>query len=357
MAHDDAGDRTEQPTPRRRQEAREEGQIARSVELSAAVALLAGVLLCRFLGPMMLRHMLDLTRALGHPAPVRADELLVWVRLVGWTAARLTLPFLVLLLVLTIAGTVIQSGLVVTWKKLGIKPERLNPVEGFKRLWSAESFVKLLLGIFKVGLLAAVAGYTIRDRLELILSGGAAPPGGVYALGAQVIFDLALRMALIVLLLGLADYAWQRWRLERQLRMTKQEVRDELKRMEGDPLIKQRRRQIQQRLAMQRIRREVPRADVVVTNPTEYAVALRYDERTMSAPRVVAKGRDLLAQRIRQLAQQYGVPVVQRPALARALYAAVEVGREIPPAFYRAVAEVLAYVYQLSRSAGAPAAG
>jgi flagellar biosynthetic protein FlhB len=156
----------------------------------------------------------------------------------------------------------------------------------------------------------------------------------------------------VLLVLGIADYLWQRCKLERQLRMTKQEVREELKRMEGDPLLKQRRRQIQTRLAMQRVQREVPRADVVVTNPTEYAIALRYDEATMGAPRVTAKGRDLLAERIRQLARQHGVPVVERPPLARALYAAVEVGHEVPPAFYRAVAEVLAFVYQLSRRAG-----
>ncbi|HPM25323.1 MAG TPA: EscU/YscU/HrcU family type III secretion system export apparatus switch protein, partial [Phycisphaerae bacterium] len=171
---------------------------------------------------------------------------------------------------------------------------------------------------------------------------------GVLGLGAEVLFDLAVRLAIALLVLGILDYLIQRWKLERRLRMTKQEVRDELKKMEGDPLVKQRRRQIQARLALQRIRAEVPRADVVVTNPTHFAVALRYDEATMSAPRVTAKGRDLLAERIRQLAQQHGVPIVQRPPLARALYTGVEVGQEVPPAFYRAVAEVLAYVYQLS---------
>ncbi len=167
----------------------------------------------------------------------------------------------------------------------------------------------------------------------------------------EVVFEVALRMALVLLVLGLIDYAYQRWRLEQSLRMTRQEVRDELKRMEGDPLIKQRRRQLQQQLAVQRINLDVPKADVVVTNPTEYAVALRYDEVTMQAPRVLAKGRDYLALRIRQVAEQHGVPIVQRPPLARALYATVEVGQEIPPQFYRAVAEVLAYVYRITGKA------
>jgi flagellar biosynthetic protein FlhB len=262
------------------------------------------------------------------------------------------LPFLGILMVITAAGAVAQSGLLLTWKRLALKPDRLNPVSGFKRMFSGEALTRLAMGLFKVGLLTVIAYMCIRGRILTVLSGGGAHPGGVYVLAAKLIFDLAIQMSLVLLVLGIVDYMLQRWRLERQLRMTKQEVRDELKRMEGDPLLKHRRRQMQAQLAMQRINAEVPRADVVVTNPTEFAVALRYDEANMSAPRVVAKGRELLAQRIRQLAEQHGVPVVQRPPLARALYASVEVGQDVPPQFYRAVAEVLAYVYQLSRRAG-----
>ena len=352
MALDDAGDKTEQPTPRRRQEAREEGQIARSPELSGAVALLAGLLLLKFLGPKMRGTVLSMTRALGDPPTVTTTGLLPLIRQIARAAADLALPFLLLLTVITAAGTLAQSGLVLTWKKLGFKPDRLNPMTGLKRLVSSDSLTRLLLGLCKIGLLSAIAYYSIRDRIDVVLGSGGSHPAGIYVLAAGLLYDLALRMALVLLVLGIADYLWQRCKLERQLRMPKQEVREELKRMEGDPLLKQRRRQIQTRLAMQRVQREVPRADVVVTNPTEYAIALRYDEATMGAPRVTAKGRDLLAERIRQLARQHGVPVVERPPLARALYAAVEVGHEVPPAFYRAVAEVLAFVYQLSRRAG-----
>ena len=349
---DDAGDKTEQPTPRRREEAREEGQIARSQDLTAAVSLVAGILLIRFYGPYMMETLFELTRALGAPPAVQASELGPWMRQVGLATAKMVLPFLALLVIATLVGTVVQSGIVLTWKKLALKPDRLNPVSGFQRIFSSESITRLILGLFKVGLLGAIAYYCIRDRIGTVISSGASHPGGIYALAATLVFDLALRMGLVLLVLGIIDYLFQRWKLERQLRMTKQEVRDELKRMEGDPLLKQRRRQMQARLAMQRIRAEVPKADVVVTNPTEFAVALRYDEGSMAAPRVVAKGKDLLAQRIRQIAMEHGVPVVQRPPLARALYAGVEVGQEVPPAFYRAVAELLAYVYQLSRRAG-----
>lgn len=353
MANDEGGDRTEQPTPRRREEARDEGQIARSADLTAAIALLAGLLLLKTLGGQMMGKLLGLTQALGHAPGIAATDLLPWITRVGTAAAEALLPFLALLVVITAAGTAAQAGLLLTWKRLTPKPERVSPVSGFKRLVSADAISRLALGLLKIAFVVGVAYITIAGRIGDVLSTGGLHPAGVFGLSAAVLWDLAVRLALVLLVLGVIDYLFQRWRLERRLRMTKQEVRDELKRMEGDPLVKQRRRQIQARLAMQRIHAEVPRADVVVTNPTHFAVALRYEEAVMAAPRVVAKGKDLIAERIRQLAQQHGVPVVQRPPLARALYLTVEVGQEIPPAFYRAVAEILAYVYQLSgRKAG-----
>jgi flagellar biosynthetic protein FlhB len=348
VAQDDADEKTEQPTARRREEAREEGQIARSADLTAAVGLLAGLLLLKTFGGRMVGGLLDLIRALGNSPAVTSADLLPWIKKVSLAAAEIMLPFLALLLVITVAGTAAQSGLLLTWKRLTPKPDRVSPVTGVKRLFSADVLSRLGLGLLKMTCVAGIAYLTIVGRLGTVLSAGGLHAGGVFGLGAEVVFDLALRLAAVLLVLGIVDYLIQRWRLERQLRMTKQEVRDELKRMEGDPLIKQRRRQIQRRLAMQRIQAEVPRADVVVTNPTHYAVALRYDEAAMAAPRVVAKGKDFLAERIRQIAQQAGVPLVQRPPLARALYFGVEVGQEVPPAFYRAVAELLAFVYRLT---------
>jgi flagellar biosynthetic protein FlhB len=348
MAAEDAGDKTEQPTPRRRQEAREEGQVARSQDLTAAISLLGGLLVLRLVGPRMMESMYAMTRALGDPPEVTASGLAPWTAANGRAAMEMLVPFLLLIVTLTALGSIAQSGLLLTWKKLSLKPDRLNPVSGFKRVFSGEALTRLVIGLFKVSVLVLLSYLTISGEVSVIIGAGALHVGGVFTRAADMIFDLALRIGVALLILGLVDYFVQRWKLEKQLRMTKQEVRDELKRMEGDPLLKHRRRQMQARLAMQRIHAEVPRADVVVTNPTEYAVAIRYDEATMNAPRVVAKGKDFLAARIRQVAQQYGVPLVQRPPLARALYAGVEVGHEVPPAFYRAVAEVLAYVYQLS---------
>jgi flagellar biosynthetic protein FlhB len=168
-----------------------------------------------------------------------------------------------------------------------------------------------------------------------------------FALGASLMFELTMWMGAALLILALLDFAWQRYRHEKDLRMTKEEVKDELRSMEGDPQLKRRRKEVQLRLAMQRLRRDVPTADVIVTNPTHVAVAIRYDAETMPAPKVIAKGADLVAMRIRQIAIEFGVPIVQRPPMARAMYESVEVGEQIPERLYQAMAEILAFVYEL----------
>jgi flagellar biosynthetic protein FlhB len=263
------------------------------------------------------------------------------------------LPFLLLLMVLTAVGSLAQTGLLLTPKKLLPRIENLSLKRGLKRIFSFDAVTRTVLGLFKMLFIGLVAYYTVAARMQPVLGSTTVPPLGVLHMAGEMLFTLMLRLALVLLVLGLIDYFYQRHKVEKSLRMSKQDVKDELKRMEGDPLLKSRRRQTQAKLAMQRVAVDVPKSDVVVTNPSEYAVALRYDEATMSAPRVLAKGQDLLAVRIRQIAQQHGIPIVQRPPLARGLYAACEVGDEIPPAYYRAVAEVLAYVYQLSgRAAG-----
>jgi flagellar biosynthetic protein FlhB len=355
MALDDGGDRTEAPTPRRLQEARDEGRIPRSVDLTAAVALMAAVILLKTLGSGLFGSLLQLTGDLGEPLDVAGGDLAAVVLRVALATARGLLPFLGLLLLATALGAVVQSGLSPSLKPLEPKLEKLNPAAGVRRLFSLDSATRAGQGVFKITLVALVAYVTITGELDTVLNAGLLEPAGIVQMSAALLYKLALRLGLTLLVLALLDYWYQRWNWWRRLKMTKQEVRDELKRMEGDPQMRQRRRQLQMRLALQRVGIDVPKADVVVTNPTEYAVALKYDEATMTAPRVMAKGKDLLAARIRQVAQQHRIPIVQRPPLARALYAAVEVGKEVPPAYYRAVAEVLAYVYRITgklRAAG-----
>lgn len=349
---DEAAERTEQPTPRRREEALEKGQVPRSTDLLAAAGLLSGLLLLRGFGPSILDCMVRLVRRLDELDDVRPEAIWPWFLSVGRESVELLLPLIGLLLAITAAVAIAQTGLHLFWSRLKLKFDQINPVNGVKRLFAMEPLIRVGFGVLKIILLSAVAWVTAVAQLPAVLASAKLGAAAILLSGSTLIFDLGIRIGAVLLVLGLADYFVNRWRMEQKLKMTRQEVRDETKNMEGDPHIKARRRQTQMKLAMQRLGQTVPQADVVVTNPTEYAVALRYDEATMRAPRVVAKGVDLLAARIRQLAEQHGVPLVQRPPLARALYSGVEVGQEVPPQFYRAVAELLAYVYQLARKAG-----
>jgi len=204
------------------------------------------------------------------------------------------------------------------------------------------------MNIGKMILIGVIVYVVISQQLPVILSLGGVEFPENFAVGAGIIYSLAWRIALALFILAVADWMWQKWKHERDLRMSKQEVKDEAKRMEGDQMIKGRRRQLARKMIMQRIHRDVPTADVVVTNPTELAIAIRYDPETMSSPKVVAKGAGFLAARIRQIAIANGVPILERKPLAQALYKTVEVGQEVPSEFYQAIAEILAYVYELA---------
>jgi flagellar biosynthetic protein FlhB len=208
--------------------------------------------------------------------------------------------------------------------------------------------MQLAMNLAKTTALGVTAWFYIQSQIGIILSLGGLDFPANFAAGAQIIYNLGWRLAWVLFILALADWLYQKWRFERDIRMSKQEIKDEAKRMEGDQEIKGRRRQLARKMIMQRIHRDVPKADVVITNPTELAIALKYDSDAMGAPRVVAKGAGFLAARIRQLAVQHGVPIVERKPLAQALYKTVEVGQEVPSEFYAAIAEILAYVYELS---------
>ncbi len=351
MFNDDLEDRTEAPTPRRRSEAREQGRIARSHDLTAAIGLLGTLWLLSAYGPSLLQSMNRMLRTLGEPVEPVAESLPLALRQMAIEAGGALAPFLAWVVLLTVIGALLQSGWVMTWSRLAPKFGQLSPLKGVQRLFSLDSLTRLLMSIAKLGLIGMIAYQVLRGQFNSVLQAGGLPAELLMPLSAELMFGLLLKLGIAMLVLALLDYFYHRWQLERSLRMSKQDVKDELKRMEGDPQLQQRRRQVQARLALQRARIDVPKADVVVTNPTEYAVAIQYDEARMHAPRVVAKGKDHMAAHIRQLAQQHKIPIVQRPPLARALYAAVRVGESIPPTFYRAVAEVLAYVYQISGKA------
>jgi len=219
---------------------------------------------------------------------------------------------------------------------------------GLERLLKRRGIVALAMGILKMTLVGLMAYSAIHSRIDLIVHVEQLTFLQAFGLAGQMIFDIGMRVGVLLLVLAVFDYLWQRRQLEQSLKMSKQEVKEEMRRMEGDPKVKQRRRQIANQLAHKRLKKTVPTADVVVTNPTEFAVALKYDSATMAAPRVVAKGQGLMAARIRELAVEAGIPILERKPLARALYKMVEVGQEIPEEFYSTVAEILAYVYELT---------
>ena len=345
-------EKTEAPTARRRQEARREGNIARSPDLIAACALLVGVVLLHIFGLRVmgeLKHTLEMM--LGPTAftnPTRVDDMAVLGARSGKAIVAALAPLVLGVTAVAVLVSVSQVGFLLTAKPLEPNLAKLSPLRGLKNLFNARSGMRLVMSLGKVALIVLVAGLSIHWELSRIVMLGELDTAPLFAAACEVVYAVALKLAAVLLLLALLDYAFQRWQHTRDLRMSKQEVKEELKRMEGDPLIKQRRTRVARQLALQRIGQDVPKADVVVTNPTHFSVALRYDSGKESAPRVVAKGADFLAMRIRQIATANGIPLVERKELARALYREVEVGQQIPPEYYAAVAEILAYVYRLS---------
>jgi flagellar biosynthetic protein FlhB len=344
-----ADEKTEPPTPRRRQEARRRGQVPRSQDLSAAVLLLAGFLALAFLGPGIWHTLLAITRAgLTGETTARTDDVLRFAGTAAFEAIKWIAPFLLILMFATLATLVAQVGLLFTGQPLIPSLAKINPLNGIKRLFSIRSVMLGVVSFGKLLVVGVVAYLTISGSSDAIIYAFTFGAAEVLRLGASQVFSLTMRLSAALLILALLDLAWQRYRHERDLRMTKEEVKDELRSMEGDPQIKRRRREVQLRLALQRLRKDVPTADVVVTNPTHVAVAIRYQADTMPAPKVVAKGADLVALRIRQIAAEFRIPIVQRPPLARALYESVDVGQYIPERLYRVIAEILAYVYELA---------
>ena len=359
MADDNDQDKTEDPTPRRREEAREEGQVARSQDLSAAV-LLAGMLVLMWpLGPGLWSALEKVARqSLGaelgrvESTPGEAAWRLSAVAL-REVAAGLA-PLLIAVVVIAVLVNAGQVGLRLSTKKLQPNPGVLNPISGFKKLFfESRTYFTFGLNVLKLLLVAAVAWWAVGGALPQIVGLQRLTPAQAVGAGGRVVFLVGIKVALALLVLSLLDYAYQKWKHEQDLKMTKQQVKEEMRRMEGDPQVKQRRRQLALQRAMGRLAADVPTADVVVTNPTHFAVAVKYDDDRMRAPRVVAKGGDLMAQRIREIAAANGVAIVERPPLARGLFAAVEVGHEIPEDFYGPVAEILAYVYRLDRELAA----
>ncbi|MBI1319896.1 MAG: flagellar biosynthesis protein FlhB [Candidatus Hydrogenedens sp.] len=352
MAQESGGEKTLPASQQKLDRAREEGNIARSQDLSSAAALAAALLALLMLGKDIFRTLIDA----GEYFFGQADILTVQFQSIQqlqsqalYYVALGAMPFMIAMVAAGIAMNLLQVGFMATSKPLTPKFDRIDPIKGLQRLFSLRSLVELIKSLAKLILIGTVVWMYLRDQLPTLISLmhldplSLLPPVGVLVVGVW------WRVVVVMLLIGLSDYAYQRWQHGQDLRMTQQEARQEAKELEGDPHIKRRVRQLQRQMATQRMMKDVPEADVVITNPTHYAIALRYDPENMQAPTVVAKGMRLVAQRIREIAEENNVPIVQKPPLARELFRTVDIGGVVPEALFTVVAEVLSYVYRIDR--------
>ncbi len=343
-------EKTEQPTSKKLRDAREKGNVAQSHEVGNAVVLLVGMLLLLMMGGQIMTGLKTSSRSIFsnlNAFDLTAHSVPLYFRSGVFYLMKLLAPFSLLVMILAVLTRLIQNGWVFTAKPLEPKPEKLNPFTGIKRLVSARGMAEMAKGVLKLLIIAIIGYYTIKAALPGFIKFIDEDTASVLSIISSTAFGLGLRAGIAILILAVLDYLFQYWRHHKDLMMSKQELKDELKQTEGDPLIKSRVREIQIKLSMHRMIKQLPTADVIVTNPTRVAVALKYDPTTMSAPKVIAKGLRLVAERIKEIARAHDIPIIEEPELARALYRTVPLGWEIPYDLYQAVAEVLALVYRL----------
>ncbi len=346
---DQDGDKTHDATPFRRQKAREDGQVAKSQDLTSALVLVGGLLAMAYTGSAIGNFLGGYTsRQLASPSFSMSTQTVTnewYVMSVG--LAQSILPLFLLLMLIGIASNIMQVGFMSTPKKIMPDIKNINPIQGFKRMFSLNSLMRLIFGLIKITIVAAVGVWALWGERDMLL---ALPTMGIMEICnfvTQVIFWTAMKIGIALLIIAILDFAYQKWKFSEDIKMTTQEMKEEFKTLQGDPQILSRRKQVQRQMAMNRMENSVPKADVVVTNPTELAIALQYDLETMAAPVVVAKGAGVLAQKIRRLALENDIPVVEKKDLAQFLYKNVDVNHPIPPEQYTAVAEILRYVYEL----------
>ena len=344
------GEKTETATAKKRQDARKKGQVMKSTEIVTAVILLVAFFTIKLCGGIIYERMSQFTHVLYTEYMSVAQDITINIlyRLYIDAAIAFLLsagPIMAVVYIAAFTANVAQVGFQFTTEPLQFKLDKLDPIKGFKRLFSVKNLFNLLKSVCKVLIVGFLAYSFINDHLPDLVVLMGADIGTIVRRGLDMLFDLAFRICAAILILAVVDYGWQWRQHEQDLKMTKQEVKEEYKQMEGDPKIKAKIKEKQRKISMQRMMSDVPKADVVITNPTHYAVAIKYDLAVADAPVVLAKGMDYIAFRIKKLAGDSGVAIVENKPLARALYDTVEVGEKIPIDLYHAVAEVLAFVY------------
>ncbi|OAN50234.1 flagellar biosynthesis protein FlhB [Paramagnetospirillum marisnigri] len=349
MSGDDS-DKTEEPTGRKLSGARDEGQVAQSQEIKLWTGLVGVLVIISMMSPYIGRDVVKMMLPfIEHPHEIGVDRDTLGVVLVEQLKGVISILLmpLALMMLLGIVSNISQVGLM--WVTKGLTPslDKFSPMKGIKRIFSAKNLVDFAKSVIKIGVIGFIIYLLLKSRINDFVALAAVDIFAMLTYLRSTAIQLIMTIILIVTALAAADWFYQRWSFMQGMRMTKQEVKDEHKQSEGDPMIKSRLRSLRMQRARQRMMAAVPSASVVITNPTHYAVALKYDMEAMGAPVLVAKGADLVAKRIRELADENEVPIVENPPLARALFATVELDQEVPPEHYKAVAEVIGYVMKL----------
>lgn len=347
-----AQEKTERATPKKRQDERKKGQVAKSQEIPSAFILFFSFLFLLMFGSFFKTRILDLFTVSFH-------EYMLWDATQANVAAIfgdlvidgliLLAPLFLLTMIIAILGNYLQIGFLFTGEPLKPKLNKLDPIQGAKRIFAMRAVIEFLKSVLKLIIVGSVVGLTLWTKRDEIIQLSNIPLDNILKYTGNMTVIVGITIGIILIMLSILDYLYQRYEYEKNMRMSKQDIKDEHKKSEGDPLIKSRIRDTQRRMALQRMMSDLPTADVIITNPTHYAIAIRYDGDTMEAPQVIAKGKDYIALKIKEKAKEYGIVMMENRPLARALYEQVEIGEAIPNDLFQAVAEVLAYVYRLKR--------
>lgn len=345
-------DKTEKATPKKKSDARKKGQVFQSREMSASLILIILIVTIKAFGPTIYGQITQYMKKAFSEYLTMSDALdfniLAKLFYDGiMVLAKTTLPLLLVALLAALIVGYAQVGILFTLETLKIQGNRINPLSGFKRIFSMRSLVELVKSIIKIVIVGWTAYSYLKSKTQDVMILMSVDLMGILSFIGNAAFTVALRICIAMVILGLLDYIYQKFDYEKSLRMTKQEIKDEYKQTEGNPEIKSKIKQKQRQMSMRRMMAEIPKADVVITNPTHYAVAVKYDAEKASAPIVVAKGQDYIALRIKQVATENKVQIVENKPLARTLFSTVDIGEVIPPELYQAVAEILAFVYNL----------
>jgi len=348
---EDSGEKTEEATPHKLEELRKKGQVSKSKDFTSAVIVTVAYLALKIFAPGMYAHisriMIISFEFVEVSLTFSVALYLLWEVLV--TFFYVILPLLAVNLVTAIIVEFLQVGPVFSIEPLSPSFEKLNPIEGFKKMFALKQLVELVKSILKMVVVIWIIFYVVSEDFVLVLLSQELTPVQVMIIAGDLMFKIVLRVAIFYLIISILDLFYQRAQFMKENKMTKKEIKDEYKRLEGDPLIKQRQRQTQYQMSQGRQMGAVPDADVVVTNPVFVAIAIKYKPNHMQAPKVIAKGKRLMATDIRKIAEEHFIPIIENPPLARNLYDTAEVGSDIPPIYYKAVAQILAFVFKLKK--------